>query len=90
MTSLLQQRHAAPRGEFANCPANWVGYRIAFATSATAAPFLVMTDAGCSGLAVTADGHAQPTLEFPAGLGALLESLTGVRDSPGTSAMHPA
>jgi hypothetical protein len=90
LAGMLNGVHAAPRGEFANCPANWVGYRIAFATSATAAPFLVMTDAGCSGLAVTADGHAQPALEFPAGLGALLESLTGVRDSPGTSAMHPA
>jgi hypothetical protein len=90
LAGMLNGVHAAPRGEFANCPANWVSYRIAFATSATATPFLVMTDAGCSGLAVTADGHAQPALEFPAGLGALLESLTGVRDSPGTSAMHPA
>jgi hypothetical protein len=95
LAGMLNGVHASPdRAIF--CPAEWVIYRIAFATSATAAPFLVMTDTGCAALGVTANGHAQPALEIPAGLGSLLTSLTGVRSGPHTSpaqpasAMHPA
>jgi hypothetical protein len=89
LAGMLNGVHAAPRGEVYSCPAELVSYRIAFAASATAAPFLVISDTGCLELSVTADGHAQPTLEMPAGLGPLLQSLGAVHGG-GTSVMEPA
>jgi hypothetical protein len=90
LASMLNGVHAAPGGLVFSCPLLSVSYRIAFASAPKAAPFLVMSDTGCQELAVTASGHPQPALEIPAGLGALLQSLTGVQRGPGTSVMHPA
>jgi hypothetical protein len=84
LAAMLNGVHAAIAGAFASCPAYQASYRIAFAVSARAAPYLVMNATTCPELAVTAGGHPQPALQMPAGLLVLLHRVTGVAAQPGS------
>ena len=90
LAALLNGTHAAPRGSVISCPLQWVSYRIAFAASAHAAPSLVATETSCPDLQVTAGGRPQPSLVVPAGLQALVISLTHVPMSPRGTVTPPA
>jgi hypothetical protein len=78
LATMLNGVYAAPRGAVYSCPLEAVTYRLAFAKSAGAAPFLVATDTNCTGVGITVGGHQQPELEAPASLQKLVESLTGI------------
>ncbi len=79
----------ASTGGAVMCPMIWVTYRLAFAASPRAAPYLVATDGGCGIVRVTALGHAQPALQQPAGLDTMLAGLMHVRAGPGTGVITP-
>jgi hypothetical protein len=85
LAGLLNGVHAATAGAFVSCPAFQASYRIAFAVSSRATPYLVAKATTCPGLQVTAGGHAQPALLTPAGLLPLLERLTGVAAQGGST-----
>jgi hypothetical protein len=89
LAAMLNGAYAMPRGSFFSCPLESVTYRLAFAKSAGAAPFLVTTDTGCPGLGITVGGHQQPDLEIPAALQKLLGSLTPIAVSLGRSSGGP-
>jgi hypothetical protein len=90
LAAMLNGAYAAPRGTAVACPLELVSYRLAFAKSAGAAPFLVATDTTCPGVTITVDGHQQPELETPAGLQKLAGSLTNVSAPAGVSPGGPA
>lgn len=81
LAALLNGAHAAPGG-MASCPLIQVTYRLAFASPARAAPYLVAVDDGCLSLRVTALGRAQPARQEPAGLRAMLARQLYARASP--------
>ena len=80
----------ASAGGVANCPAIEVTYRLAFATSRQAAPYLVASDYGCLAVQVTAAGHTQPDLQLPMALNPLLSRLLHVPAPFGTGVMTQA
>lgn len=82
LAAMLNGAYAVPRGSALSCPLERVTYRLAFAKSAGAAPFLVATDTTCPGVTITVGGHQQPALETPAGLQKLAGSLAHVSTSP--------
>jgi hypothetical protein len=90
LAALLNGAYAMPRGSVFSCPLEPVTYRLAFAKSADAAPFLVATDTNCAGLGITVGGQPQPNLEIPAALQKLLQSLAPIAVSPGASSGGPA
>ncbi len=89
LAAMLNGAHAST-GPIVNCPMIWVSYRLAFASSARAAPYLTATYGGCLTVQVSAGGRAQPLLQVPAGLSTLLAGLMHVRVVPNTGVMTPA
>jgi hypothetical protein len=89
LVAMLNGVYAMPRGSVFSCPMETVTYRLAFARAAGATPFLTATDTGCQGLAITVGGHQQPELEIPAGLQKLVQSLTHISMSSGSSPWGP-
>jgi hypothetical protein len=77
----------ASTGGVASCPAIQVTYRLAFATSRQAAPYLTAADYGCLAVQVTAAGKTQPSLQLPAVLNPMLARLLHVPASSGTGVM---
>lgn len=61
LARFLNGLHAAPGG-IHGCPMINVSYTLAFASSATARPFLVASTDGCGGVRMTANAAAQPAL----------------------------
>jgi len=88
LAAMLNGARATPEG-LMGCPLLDRTYRLAFAASPGAAPYLVATDTGCEGLQITAGGRSQPTLQLPAGLTAYLAGLLHVTAAPRTGVMHP-
>jgi hypothetical protein len=76
LAAMLNGAYASPGGE-TNCPMERVSYKLAFAPSRTAAPYLVATVGGCGFVAVTVAGHQQPALQEPAALSPALSRLIG-------------
>jgi hypothetical protein len=89
LAAMLNGTHAAAN-IFLGCPMWLVSYRLAFARSQGASPYLVARATGCGSLPITVRGRAQPSLQAPAGLTATLASLMHVRTFPGTGVMTPA
>jgi hypothetical protein len=87
LAALLNGAHASTGGVMP-CPMELVSYRLAFARSAGATPYLTATESGCQILSVTVAGHQQPSLVMPACLGAeltrLMHSPTYGPSTPGT------
>jgi hypothetical protein len=88
LAALLNGAHASDLG-FVPCPLRWVTYRLAFAASPHAAPYLVATDPGCPGIQISVAGRAQPALQVLPALDTLLASLMHVRPGPGIGVLTP-
>jgi hypothetical protein len=90
LAALLNGAHASDLG-VVPCPMTWVTYRLAFAASLHAAPYLVATDPGCPGIQIRVAGRAQPTLQVLPGLDTTLAGLMHIRPAPGsgTGVMTP-
>jgi hypothetical protein len=82
LAAMLNRVHAATSGAF-SCPMFMASYRITFAVSSRAAPYLVADATTCPDLEITAAGRRQPELQMPDGLLPLLHRLTGVAAQPG-------
>jgi len=82
LAAMLNGAHASDLG-LVPCPLAVGSYRLAFATSPRAAPYLVATDPGCPGIAVSVAGRAQPPLQVPAALQTTLAALMHVHGLPG-------
>jgi hypothetical protein len=89
LAAMLNGAYAMPRGSVFSCPLESFTYRLAFAKSAGATPYLVASDTSCTGLQITAGGRGQPDLEAPPGLQNLVQSITHVRPFPGPSPRNP-
>jgi hypothetical protein len=76
LAAMLNGAHASAGGAV-NCPMERVSYKLAFAPSRTAAPYLVATEGGCGTVPVTVAGHQQPALQAPGALGPALSKLMG-------------
>ena len=76
--------HVAPEGTVAHClmlTANAVGYRVAFAASASAQPDVVATIRACSPIAVTVGGHKSADLnDFNGGFGRAVAHALGMSE----------
>jgi hypothetical protein len=90
LAALLNGAYALPRGSAFSCPLELASYRLAFAKSPGAAPFLVATDTACPGIQITVGGHGQPELEATAALAKLVQSLvpSAASGSPAHSPVH--
>lgn len=76
LAAMLNGAHASAGG-YANCPAELVSYKLAFAPSPGAVPYLVATVGSCAIVPVTVAGHQQPALQEPGALGPALSRLMG-------------
>lgn len=88
LAGMLNGAHASDLG-LVPCPLAVGSYRLAFATSPRAAPYLVATDPGCPGIAVSVAGRAQPSLQVPAALQTTLATLMPVHGLPGPGGASP-
>jgi hypothetical protein len=88
LAAMLNNANAAPGGT-RSCPLLDRTFRLAFATSPGAAPYLVATDVGCGTVQITAGGRAQPALVEPPSLRTELSGLLHVTSAPHTGVMHP-
>lgn len=89
LAAMLNGVHAIPGGMAFSCPMEIATYRLAFAKSAGAAPFLVATYTSCPGVTITAGGRGQPELAAPAGLQKLVQSLVHITAFPGPATRSP-
>jgi hypothetical protein len=76
LAAMLNGAYASTGGDV-NCPAELVSYKLAFAASRTATPYLVATVGSCGTVLITAAGHQQPALQEPGALGPALSKLMG-------------
>ncbi|MGH3158176.1 MAG: hypothetical protein ACRDNF_16585 [Streptosporangiaceae bacterium] len=83
LAAMLNGAYATPQGAAFSCPLESLTYRLAFASSAGANPYLVASATSCEGLQITVGGHQQPTLVNPAGLQNLVTSLTHISTPAG-------
>lgn len=88
LAAMLNGAHASDLG-LVPCPLALGTYRLAFATSPRAAPYLVATDPGCPGIAVSAAGRAQPSLQVPPALQTALAALLHVHGFAGPGGASP-
>ncbi|HEY3733696.1 MAG TPA: hypothetical protein VGL63_07250 [Streptosporangiaceae bacterium] len=88
LAAMLNTANAAPAGA-RGCPLLDRTFRLAFATSPGAAPYLVATAAGCGTVQIMAGGRPQPALVQPPSLLTELSALMHVTSAPHTSVMHP-
>jgi hypothetical protein len=84
LAAMLNGTHAATAGAFISCPMERASYRVAFAVSPRAHPYLVARATLCPDTQVTVRGHGQPALVTPPGLLNLLQRLTRACPAPDT------
>lgn len=76
LAAMLNEAHAWV-GVFVGCPLLVATYKVAFAASRTARPYLVAAGDDCGSVSITVSGRQQPALRTPDGFGQVLMRLTG-------------
>jgi hypothetical protein len=82
LATMLNDAHAVIPGKF-GCPLEDVSYKIAFAASAGATPYLTAVYGGCMIVQMTVLNRMQPDILAPASLTATLAGLVHVQATPG-------
>jgi hypothetical protein len=91
LAAMLNGAYAMPQGAAFGCPLQSLTYKLSFAKSAGAAPYLAASAENCAGLQISVAGHQQPALVIPAGLQNLVTSLTHISaPTPGPASGAPA